>query len=441
VTESRTVRYADSDGIEIAYRILGSGQRTVVGVPSLSINIDDVMDLDTHWSQRLSTVARVVLFDRRGQGLSGRTFGFGTAEDRMDDLRVVMDAADVEHAVLIGDHDGAAFAIMFAATYPERVTGLVLSSPAAPRNRWAPDYPIGFPDDLMDQFADWVGDAWGTGRVSQVFVAPEHPFELEDLARIERALCTPRMAAQHHRRAFQLDVRNALSAVRAPVLLVHGRDDATPIALSRYLLEHLPDAALYDPPGWALLGSRVEIADALDRIEEFVTGERPRAKVAIDRVLATVLFVDIVGSTERLAAIGDEAWRRLLDEFRALVRSEIERFQGREINTRGDDFLATFDGSTRAVRAASAIVDRATGLGVEVRAGLHTGEVELQENDVAGITVHVGARVGALAAPGEVLVTSTVRDLVVGSGLEFTDRGRHELKGVPGEWQVLAVQE
>jgi class 3 adenylate cyclase len=438
------VRYTESSGIEVAYRVLGAGPRTVVHVPGLMVaNLDDLVE-----SREMSEIAfgpiadwsRLVLFDRRGQGLSGRTFGLGTAEDRMDDIRAVMDATHTDDAVLLTHHDGASFALLFAATYPERVTALVLLSVAAPRTRWAPDYPIGHPIELLEEFEKHVAREWGTGSLPTLMDPGLGTIPRNTLARWERASCTPRTAAEHFRLANKHDVRGALPSVSAPVLIVHGADDTMPVAWAHYLVEHLPSATLLEPPGPGLQGSPKDRAPLWEAIEEFVTGERVHRPVDADRVLATVLFVDIVSSTEHLAAVGDHAWSALLSRFRTLVRAEIARFSGRMVNTRGDDVLATFDGSTRAVRCASVIVETARQLDVEVRAGLHTGEVERrQEGDIAGLAVHVGARVSAQAGPGEVLVTATLRDLTVGSGIEFVDRGRHTLKGVPGEWQLLAV--
>lgn len=279
----------------------------------------------------------------------------------------------------------------------------------------------------------------GHGRTTQLFVPDAFALAPALAASSERRLCTPRTAAEHFRLADNLDVRGALSAVSVPVLIVHGTDDIMPVVWARYLADQLANATLLDPPGLGLRGPTHETAPLWDAIEEFVTGERPQRTVDVDRVLATVPFFDIVASTEHLAAMGDQAWSTLVDQFRALVRAEITRFSGCEINTRGDDVLATFDGSTRAVRCASVIVETARRLGVEVRAGLRTGEVERHDDDVAGLAVHIGARVSAQAAPGEVLVTSTLRDLTAGSGIEYVDRGTHTLKGLPDEWQLLAL--
>jgi class 3 adenylate cyclase len=395
----------------------------------------DVSELAANWIvARLPEAARVVLFDRRGQGLSTRSFGFGTLEDRMDDIRVVMDETALDHAVLLADFDSVCLALLFAATYPERVSGLILRSVCGPRVRWAPDYPIGHPTELLEGFAEWVGRVWGTGRLIGAFAGGLDTEQLRYAGRLERAICTPSIAKQHFALAFDMDVREALPAVVAPTLIVHGVDELMRIEWARYLAEHLTDSTLIEAPGRGFMDEQLFAA-----VEEFVTGERPRRVVEIDRVLATVLFVDIATSTERLVAMGDRAWSRLISEFREVVREELERHRGREINYRGDDVLAVFDGSTRAIRCAQAIAERASRLGVDVRAGVHTGEIELQGDDIAGIAVNIGARVCAVASPREILVTQTLRDLVAGSGLDFSSRGAYELKGVPGMHDLYAV--
>jgi class 3 adenylate cyclase len=430
-------RYVTVGEIELAYAVVGAGDRTVVRVTGLGPSLDDVPYFRSSWRviERLAGLVQMVLFDRRGQGLSSRTFGFGTAEDRMDDIGTVMDAVGVDRAVLLADHDAACLALLFASAYPERVTGLVLVAASAPRVRWAEDYPIGLPNDLLDDFIEWVGRNWGSGRVLESNFGPAIDGRA---ARAERALCTPLMAREHHRLGIEMDVRLALPAVHAPVLLVHGIDDIAPIAFGEFLAEHLADASLLDEAaGRSLADGPTE--HLLDRIEQFVTGERPRPAVDVDRVLAAVLFVDVVGSTEHLVRVGDRRWRELLDQFRSAVRAELERYRGREVDTAGDGVLATFDGSTRAVRCAIAIGRAASALGLDVRAGAHSGEVELLGDGVAGIAVHVGARVCAAAGAGDVLVTATLRDLVTGSGLEFDPRGAHELKGVPGSVDLYAV--
>jgi class 3 adenylate cyclase len=310
------------------------------------------------------------------------------------------------------------------------------------RVRNADDYD-GIDDDRIDQALDFLRPAWGTGHGLRLFIQhmPEDPETDHFLARYERNASTPSGVIEIMRRNVEIDVRSALGAVSAPTLVVHrAGDPMVPARLGRHLAEHIAGARIAMLPGdWHLDGTVGGEEDALDAIEEFLTGDRRTHTAPADRVLATVLFTDIVGSTEHAARLGDRRWRSMLDGFRQVVRRQLGEFRGREVNTRGDDFLATFDGPGRAVRCARAIASSAHPLGLEVRAGVHTGEIELQGDDVAGLAVHIGARVCSLATADEVLVTSTVRDLVIGSGIEFDDRGRHALKGVPGEWQVLAV--
>jgi len=383
--------------------------------------------------------ARLITFDKRGTGLSERSLGYGEAEDRMDDIRAVMDAAGSERAAVIGRSEGGPLAILFAATYPERVSALVLWNTYA-RGLVGPDYPIGLDPERIKGFIARVEEGWGKGYGIEVFFGTIADDELRhQFARFERNAATPKAASEILTRNVEIDVRSALPAVSAPTLVIHRRHDPViPFRLGQYVAERISNARMVELPG-AFHTSPDEGGDddAIALIEEFLTGHRSERAVEIDRVLATVLFVDIVDSTRRLTEMGDRKWRELLDAFRAAERRQLERFRGREVNTRGDDILATFDGPARAISCAHAIASAARPLGVEVRAGLHTGEVEVQGDDIAGIAVHIGARVAGLAGAGEVLVTSTVRDLVAGSGIEFVERGRHELKGVPGAWTIL----
>jgi pimeloyl-ACP methyl ester carboxylesterase len=433
-------RYAQSGDLSIAYQVLGDGPIDVVFVSGF------VSHQELEWEfeaanpmHRLVPNARLITFDKRGTGLSERTLGYGGAEDRMDDIRAVMDAAGSERAAVVGRSEGGPLAILFAATYPERVSALVLWNTYA-RGVRGPDYPEGLDPVQTKGFIDVIGERWGTGRGVEAFVgAADDEEQRRQLARFERNAATPKAAVEILTANVEIDVRTALPAVSAPTLVLHRRHDpVVPFRLGKYAAERIPGARMVELPG-AFHSSRTEGGDddAVDLIEEFLIGRRSERPAVIDRVLATVLFVDIVGSTQRLAELGDHKWRELLDAFRASLRRELERFRGREVNTRGDDILATFDGPARAISCAQAIGDAARPLGIEVRAGLHTGEVELQGDDIAGIAVHIGARVAALAGAGDVLVTSTVRDLVAGSGIEFAERGSHELKGVPGEWTIL----
>jgi class 3 adenylate cyclase len=443
VIEPTEVRYAQSGELSIAYSVFGDGPIDLVFVPGFISHQELAWDspLMQGIYQRLGRFARVITFDKRGTGLSERTLGFGSAEDRMDDIRAVMDAVGCERAALLGVSEGGPLSILFAATYPERASALVLWGTFA-RILEAPDYEFGAQEEEVELLVSILRDTWGSGKGLRFFVrAPDDPETDRVLARHERNACTPAMVVEVMRKNSAIDVRSALPAISVPTLVVHREGDPiVPVQAAGYLADHIDGARLSVFPGdWHTNGMAGGEDDLLDVVEEFLTGERPVHTAAIDRVLATVLFTDIVGSTEQAAALGDRKWREVLDRFRHAVRRELADHRGREVNTRGDDFLATFDGPGRAVRCAGAIGVAARPLGLQVRAGLHTGEVELQGDDVAGMAVHIGARVCGLAGADEVLVTSTVRDLVVGSGLEFTDRGRHELKGVPGDWQVLAV--
>ena len=438
-------RYAQSGELSIAYQVFGEGPRDIVFVPGF------ISHCDLSWetpllrgiAERLASFARVITFDKRGTGLSDRSLGFGTAEERMDDIRAVMDTADSERAAIIGLSEGGPLAVLFAATYPERATELVLWDTWA-RVLLAPDYPIGTDRSVANTMVDAIYNEWGSGRGLRVVVQrlPEDAETNDLLARYERSAATPTGVREVQQRNIEIDVRSALPAVSAPTLVMHrARDPVIAARFGRYLADHIAGARFVELPGdWHTNGSVGGEDDALDVVEEFLTGTRQDRHREPDRVLKTVLFTDIVDSTARAAAEGDKRWHELLDAHDAAIRRELGRFRGEEVKTTGDGFLAAFDGPGRAINCAQAIATRSHELGLEIRAGLHTGECELRGDDLAGIAVHIGARVASLAEPGEALVTSTVRDLVSGSGIEFVDRGRHELKGVPGEWQVLAVR-
>ncbi len=434
--ERPEVRYAESGDLSIAYCRFGTGPIDVVVVPGFVTHLDLMWDLPiAKQFEERGKYSRVVMFDKRGTGLSDRSMGLGSVEDRMDDIRAVMDAAGLERAALHGVSEGGPMAIMFAATYPERVTALALQGTFA-RILADADY-RGLPPEFVDGYVDSIEARWGTGEVISTFLQSE-PGSVEPatLARYERSSCTPRMAAQLMRHNMAIDVREVLPVIDVPTLVLHHTGDpVVPVGRARYLAEHIAGARLVELPGAVHVGP--ESAAFSPITAEFLTGER--REVEPDRVLATVLFTDIVSSTRQASALGDAQWRTLLDRHDDIARREITAARGRAVKSTGDGFLAVFDGPARAVRCAQAMGEAVQGIGLEIRAGLHTGECELRGDDVAGIAVHLGARIGALAGPGEVLVSSTVRDLTLGSGLEFADRGRHELKGVPGDWQVLAV--
>jgi len=438
---SGETKYAKSGQLSIAYQQTGEGPDLVFIAGALS-------HVELGWEtpptmlpfRRLSRFSRMIAFDKRGMGLSDRSVELPTLEERMDDLRAVMDAAQCEKAAVVGISEGGPMALLFAATYPERVTALVLWATFA-RYAWASDYPQGIDRDKAERFCDQIETSWGRGLVWPVLStqdAPDDEATRRHLARFERNAATPAMAAAASRFGLHIDARPALGAISAPTLVVHRSEDPlTNVAHGRYIAEHIRGARFKEFPGAfheSYLGKDEEI---LDEIEEFLTGRRQGHE--IDRVLKTVLFTDISGSTEQAVSIGDRRWHELLDAHDSRVRRELKRYDGEEVKSTGDGFLACFDGPARAINCARAISDSTQTIGLKVRAGLHSGECLVRGEDLGGVAVHIGARVAGLASPGEVLVTSTVRDLVTGSGIEFADRGQHSLKGIPGDWQLLAV--
>jgi class 3 adenylate cyclase len=391
--------------------------------------------------RRLATFSRLLCFDKRGSGVSDPVplAAVPTLEQWTDDVRAVMDAAGSKRAALLGHADGGQMAMLFAATYPERTSALILVDTCA-RHLRDVDYPCGLPADRVPRYLERTEELWGTGRLLDILapsVAHDERFR-RWYGRYERLAMGPRAMIATQAAYLERDLRAVLPSIRVPTLVSHRAGDRFIRAgHGRYLAEHIRGAKYVELPGEdALFLGDTEML--LAEMEEFLTGTRPVPE--IDRVLATVLFTDIVGPTERAATLGDRAWRALLDTHHGIVRQELERHRGREIKTVGDGFLATFDGPARAIRCACAIRDGLRALGVEIRAGLHRGECELLNDDVGGIAVHIGARVVATAAPAEVLVSSTVKDLVAGSGLRFVDRGVRSLQGVPGEWRLFAVE-
>ncbi|MGH2759157.1 MAG: adenylate/guanylate cyclase domain-containing protein [Actinomycetota bacterium] len=381
--------------------------------------------------------SRVILLDKRGTGLSDRSLGFGSLAERMDDIRAVMDAAGFDRASIYGVSEGGPLALLFAATYPDRVDKLALSGTFA-RARSAPGYPGGWLDN-PEMIRKLIEESWGTGQFLG-FVFQGTPEEaIPTLARYERSACTPHMAAEIMLRNSEIDIRSVLSAINVPTLVAHALGDVVvPIEQGRWLAEHVPGASFVELGGGAHL--RWD-ADSLvvPEIQEFLLGDAEVPEPDIDRALATVLFTDIVGSTARTAEIGDHRWRSLLDEHDRLARSEVERFRGVILKTTGDGILATFDSPARGVRCAEAMRRCAHRIGIDIRAGVHTGEVEWRGDDITGIGVVIARRVCDKAGDGEVLASRTVKDLVTGSGIGFADRGPHTLKGVPDDWQLFAV--
>jgi pimeloyl-ACP methyl ester carboxylesterase len=437
-------RYAKSGDVNIAYQVVGDGPFDLVLVHGWVQSFDPGWEIEAikRFYLRLASFSRLILFDKRGIGLSDRVAidDLPTLETRMDDMRAVLDSLGAERAAVLGHSEGGAMCALFAATYPERTKALVMVGSSA-RTRWAPDYPLGATDEVLEEFEKSIVERWGVEVIRSAMqgLAPSIADDEEQVQAYTRAAAraaSPAAAAALTRMSAQIDIRHVLPAIRVPTLVLHRSNEVLADA-SRYVAERIPGAKSVELPGGDHMPWLGDQERALGEIQEFLTGVRPHP--ALDRVLATVLFTDIVGSTERAAELGDRRWKELLNRHNALIRDELGRFRGRELNTAGDGFLATFDGPARAIACASSIRDQVRMLGLEIRAGLHTGELELDGSEIRGIAVHTGARVAAKAAPGEVLASSTVRDLVAGSGLDFEDRGSHELKGVPGEWRLYAV--
>ena len=441
---SLPIRFGRSGGLFIAYSAEGSGPPNLVVTPGHFLQLEVAREWPPYarFIDRLASFSRVILLDRRGTGLSDGMDPATTLDDAMDDIRAVMDDAGVEQAVLMGGAEGGPTCMLFAATFPQRVSALVLFG-TFPRRMWAPDYPAGYSAELHAQILQAFEERWGREPVAMRTIAPGcawDPAFRSWYARVQRHSASPGSAIAWYRLSGEIDVRGVLPAIRVPTLVIHRIGDMiVPVQHGRYLATQIPGAKYVELSGSEHLWFDGDSEAVLAEVEEFITGVRPTT--VPDRVLLTVLFTDIVDSTRRAAELGDRRWRDLLEQHHRAVRAVLERFRGREIDTAGDGFFTVFDGPARAIRCALGIITAVRELGIELRIGVHTGECEFIGDSVAGLAVHIGARVAALAGPSEVLVSSTVKDLVVGSGLVFKERGRHELKGVPGEWQVFAVIE
>jgi class 3 adenylate cyclase len=435
-------RYAQSpDGVSIAFQVHGEGPGDLVFVPGFVSHVELIWEEPAiaRFLRRLASFSRLIVFDKRGQGLSDRLGRPPTLEESMDDLGAVMDAAGSERAAIFGISEGGPMSALFAATYPERVSSLALYGTFARMVR-APDFPEGVREERFDGWAEMVRGEWG-GPVGVDLWAPSdkgNPEFERWWARLLRQGTSPSGAIELMNLYREIDVRAALSAIAVPTLVLHRRDDRlVPLRQARYLADRIAGARYVELDGADHIPMAGDQGALLDEVEEFLVGSR--ATHDVDRALATVLFTDIVGSTETAAQLGDRRWRDLLERHDATVRRALAVHRGREVKTMGDGFLATFDGPARAIRCATAIQEELSQSGLEIRSGIHSGEVETIGEDVGGMAVNIGARVGALAAPGEVLVSSTVRELVVGSGIEFEARGSHRLKGAPDEWRLFAV--
>ncbi len=434
-------RYADSNGVSIAYQVHGDGPLDLVFVPGFVSHLELVWEEPAvaRFFHRLASFSRLTMFDKREQGLSDRTGRPPTLEDSMDDLEAVLTAAGCERPAIFGISEGGPMSMLFAATHPDRVSSLVLYGTYA-RLAAAPDFPQGIPERFFDRWKDQIHREWGgpagVGLWTPSLVG-EAAFE-RWWSRLLRQGTSPSGASALMDLYREIDVRPVLPAIDVPALVVHRADDRVVSVLhGRHLAEKIPGARYVELEGEDHLWVAGDEQVLLDEVEEFLVGSRRAAEP--ERALATILFTDIVGSTERAAALGDRSWRDLLERHDAAVRRQLALHRGREVKTMGDGFLATFDGPARAIRCAQALREDLADLDLEVRAGIHTGEVELIGDDVGGMAVNIGARIGALAGAGEVLVSSTVRELVVGSGLEFVERGVRTLKGAPGEWRLFAV--
>lgn len=422
--------------------MFGRGDLDVVLVPGFVTHVELIWESEpsARFLEALGSFARVINFDRRGSGLSDPVADAPTLEERMDDVRAVMDAAGSERAVLLGISEGVPMSILFAATYPERVQALVCYGGMA-RSTHADDYPFATPvEDLLESGFELILPYWGQGAVIEV----SSPSQADDpdarafAARMERASASPGMLASLAQMFIEIDVRDVVPTVQVPALVLHRRfDRLVNVRHGRWLGEHLPNAKLVELAGGDHLPWGEGAEEMIDEVQEFLTGTRYTPEP--DRVLATVLFTDIVDSTDTAAQLGDQRWREVLESHRRCVREALGRHGGREVKSLGDGFLLSFDGPARGIRCARAILDSSEQLGIQVRAGLHTGECEVMGDDLGGIAVHIAARVSALAGASEVLVSRTVKDLVAGSGIEFVDRGVHELKGVPDSWDLHAA--
>jgi pimeloyl-ACP methyl ester carboxylesterase len=434
--ETQYVEVGDAD---VAYQVIGSGPDLLFcyGLGS-HVEFNWQVPLVAAFLERLASVFRLIIFDRRGTGASDGVprASVPTLEEWTEDIAAVLDATGSEQAAVLATLDTGPIAMLYAAMHPERVRALVLLNTFA-RYVEAEDYPIGVPSAVVDVIVEAMASTWGTtDLLAGANPSADREF-LERTASVIRASATPRTAAAQYRYMLRHDVRDVLPLIAAPTLVLHvAEQPLTPLPHGQYIADHIDGARLVVLPGGDLSWTTANQVVA-DEVAEFLTGERP--EVEIDRVLATVLFTDIVGSTRRAAAVGDQRWHVELDAHDRAVREQLRRFRGREVNTTGDGFVAAFDGPARALRCASAILDATARLGLDLRAGLHTGECEVRGDDLGGLAVHIAARVGALAGAGEVLVSGTVKDLVVGSGLEFTDRGEQPLTGVPGSWRLFTL--
>jgi class 3 adenylate cyclase len=434
-------RYARSGDVHIAYIVEGDGPVDLVWIPPW------ISQVEYLWSEpamaavleRLKSFARVITFDRRGSGLSDPLIGAPTIEEQMDDVLAVLDAAGSERAAIAATLEGGPMAAMFAASHPDRVSHLIMYATFA-RAVWAPGYDWAWPAEERKAKMDAAVEHWGEGLVAGSVAASRvgDPRFMEWAGRLERLAASPGTITRIFDLIGEFDVREVLPSIRVPTLVMHRRDDTfIKVEHSRYIAQHVPGARYVELEGPDNMFAMGNTEAVMGEVEEFITGTRHAQEP--DRMLATVMFTDIVDSTQRAADLGDRDWREILERHDQLFRRALDFHRGREIKRTGDGFLATFDGPARAIRCAASITEAVRELGLELRAGLHTGELEVMSDDLGGLAVHIAARVMSRAEAGEVLVSGTVKDLVVGSGIDFEDRGTHELRGVPGDWRLFRV--
>jgi pimeloyl-ACP methyl ester carboxylesterase len=434
-------RYAKSGELNIAYQVFGTGDLNLVFIPGWASNVENVWTMREFatFANKLARFARVILLDRRGTGLSDPVVNPPTLEERMDDVRAVIDAAGWDRAAIWGVSEGGPMAMMFAATYPQRVSALVLYGTFARFSR-ADDYPHGFPEAFNAKWVASLESTWGTGELSRSF-APSVMADatvVRHLARLERMAMSPGTARKLFGLLTQIDVRHVLAAIRVPTLILHrAGDQPVRVGHARYLAERIAGARYIELAGNDHMPFVGDTDAVIDEVRQFLTGKRTTPDA--DRILTTVLFADIVDSTQRATELGDREWKQLLSRFYALADDQLHHFRGRKLDTAGDGLFAAFDGPARAVRCGMALAEGVQALGVQLRVGVHTGECEVLGDKYSGIAVHLGARVASAAQPGQVIVSSTVKDLVVGSGLRFDDLGAHTLKGVSEPWRLFGA--
>ncbi|WGD55077.1 adenylate/guanylate cyclase domain-containing protein [Bradyrhizobium sp. CB1650] len=434
-------QYAQSGDFSIAYQVMGSGPIDVILVPGIISHIDFLHELPgyTQFLLRMAKFSRIVTFDKRGQGLSDRLADVPSLEERIDDVRAVMDAIGSKRAALVGFSEGAAMSVLFATTYPDRVSHLVLFGGLA---RVADLFPPNMPPSVIEERLTALVKRWGNGAfLTNVFASDvSNPEAVARIAKFEKLASSPGAIKSYILANRRIDVTAILPCVRTPTLVLHRTTDAqVPVALGRRLSAEIPGAKFIEYPAGDHAFWTGDTETLVGDIEEFVTGHRDAGSVDLERILATVMFTDIVDSTRQAAEIGDQRWRSRLDQHDALARQFIDRHRGNLVKTTGDGVLATFDGPGRAIRCALSFSSAARQIGLPVRAGLHTGEIEMRGADVGGIAVHAAARVMSQSAPDEVLVSRVVTDLVAGAGLRFSERGSYELKGLPGKWELFAA--